>query len=135
MVSYWLLAQVRFQVSEHMDHLGDNVVDGRKNPNLGLLGALIIIVLISLILVAAAYIMYLKSPQKKYDLARPGNSLRNKVLSAEDNSSDKTTPIDAQITKAKIEALSTQLKVMAGFDSFSQYEVNDQSLGLQPVAQ
>ncbi len=102
---------------------------------IGLPAALFIIILISLVMVTAAYSMYLRSPQKKYDLARPGNSLRNKVLSAEDNSSDKTTPIDAQITKAKIEALNAQLKVMAGFDSFGQEDVNDQSLGLQSAAE
>jgi hypothetical protein len=122
-------------VSEHIIHSEDHDMNDHKKSHVSLLGALIIIVLVSLTLVTAAYIMYLESPQKKYDLARPGNSLRNKVLSAEDSSSDKTTPIDPQTTKVKIDALNVQLRVMAGFDSFGQDEINDQSLGLQPVAQ
>ena len=120
-------------MNENTVYSEDHGVHDQKKYQLGLFGALIIIVSISLIMVTAAYFMYLKSSQKKYDLARPGNSLHNKVLSAEDNSSDKTTPVDAQITKAKIKAINTQLKVMAGFDSFGQDEINDQSLSLQPI--
>ncbi len=102
---------------------------------LSLVGLLVTAVLASLVLVAIAYLMYLRNPDRKFDLARPGSPNNNAVVSIESDDSDVDSPVDAQSAKQKLDTLDREIKALSGFGTFSAQDVSDQSLNLQPSDQ
>lgn len=93
---------------------------------------LVFTVLIALIIVAISYWMYYNNPQRKYDIARPGDNEINKVLTIEDDTEDTSKPVDLTDAKQKLETLGEELKALGGFNSYGPDGLSDQSLGLQP---
>lgn len=99
---------------------------------LSLVGLLVVAVTASLMLVSIAYAMYLRSPDRKFDLARPGDPNTNAVVGIESDDADVDTPVDAQAAKKKLDSLDKEIKALSGFGTFSAQDVSDQSLNLQP---
>lgn len=93
---------------------------------------LMLIVLVALIMVGIAYWLYYQSPQRKYDIARPGDSDVNKVLTIEDDTEDITKPVDLSDAKQKLKTLDKELKALEGFNTFGPDGLSDQTLGLMP---
>lgn len=109
--------------------------EAHPRHTLSLIGLLVIAVLLSLVLVAVAYLMYLRSPNSKYDIARPGSPSDTTIVDIESNDSDTSSAVDAQAAKQKIDSLDKEIKALAGYRSFGPDDVSDQSLGLQPSDQ
>lgn len=93
---------------------------------------LTVVVFIALILVGVAYWLYYRSPQRKYDIARPGDKDVNKVLTIEDDTEDTSKPVELSDAKQKLTTLDKELKALSGFNTFGPEGLSDQSLGLQP---
>lgn len=94
-----------------------------------LIGMILLVMLVSLLLVFLSYVMYLNSDQSKYDLARPGSN-RSRVLDAEDEVLDTTSPITPEDVSQKLEALNKELKALSGYNTFGPDDLSDQNLGL-----
>lgn len=108
----------------------------RKNrwslPGLNLAGALALVIIMAGVIVAVGYILYWNNPDHKYDIARPGDKDENRTLSVEDDTTDKTSPVDAAAAKQKIDYLSKEAKALSGFSQFSADDLSDQSLQITP---
>ena len=103
-----------------------------RHLKLSLVGLLIVAVMASLALVAISYALYLRSPEHKFDLARPGNPNNNAVVGIEPDDDNTDVLVDVQAAKQKLESLDKELKALSGFGSYSSQDVSDQALGLQP---
>lgn len=104
--------------------------------SISLAGMLVLSVGVALCMVAIAYAMYYNSPQRKYDIARPGDKDINKVLNIEDNTQDDITkPVGISDARQRLDLLNKELEALNGFNSFGQDGVDDQALGLQPHEQ
>ena len=115
--------------------LAVGVMSDQHHLKLSLIGLLVVAVMSSLVLVAISYFLYLRSPDRKFDLARPGSPNVNAVASIESDDSNVDSPVDAQAAKQKLESLDKELKALSGFGTFSAQDVSDQSLNLQPSDQ
>lgn len=101
----------------------------------GLAGALVIAVTVSLLLVAVSYFMYLNSPERKYDLARPGSPTNNAVTNIDDAEGDTSKPVDATTAKKKLDSLERELRALGTYNRFDSSDLSDQNIGLQPNEQ
>lgn len=102
--------------------------------NLNLFSALLIAIAAALCIVAVAYYMYLENPNKKYDIARPGEK-DNQSLRVEDDEADTTSPATAAATKQKIEYLTKELNALNGISKFEPEDLTDQNIQLTPADQ
>jgi hypothetical protein len=98
----------------------------------GLPTALGVIIAAALVIVTAAYMMYLSDSNQKYDLARPGNAEENEALNVIDPDSDITTPVDAPAAKRKIDFLNKEINALNGMNRFNAEDLSDQNLQLLP---
>jgi hypothetical protein len=102
-----------------------NASDSSQVHSLSLKMALVIAVFISLIFVSLSYWMYLKSPNYKYDLARPDVK---KVIKVDTPISDESSPVDSAAVKKVDELINNQLNDLKGVDGFSQKALSDRTL-------
>ncbi|MCA9308835.1 hypothetical protein KC973_00505 [Candidatus Saccharibacteria bacterium] len=96
---------------------------------LNLIGMLTLVMLVSLLLVLFSYLLYLRSDQSKYDLARPGSN-RSRVLDTEDEAVDTTSPVTVEDVSKKLDALDKELRALNGYNTFGPDDLSDQNLGL-----
>ncbi len=104
----------------------------REGLNISLISMLMATIIVALILVSIAYFLYYISPERKFDLARPGNPNKNAVVDIEDIQSDSTSQVTVVDAKNKLDSFSKELKALSGYNSFDPAEINDQNIGLQP---
>lgn len=102
--------------------------------NINLTVALTIAVSTALVIVAVAYYLYLSNPNRKYDLARPGQK-DNLSLHVEDDEADTTSPATAAATKQKIEYLTKEINALGSVSKFDPDDLNDQNIQLTPAEQ
>lgn len=103
-------------------------------PRLNLFGALALAVAMAMLIVAIAYLLYLRNPNKKYDLARPGQK-DNLSLHVEDDEADTTSPATAAAAKQKIEYLTKEINALSGISRFDPEDLSDQNIQLVPADQ
>lgn len=122
-------------MSEHEDKLNDTKSDKSLLDYINLQGALAIIIVAAGFIVAAGYLMYLQNPNKKYDLARPGEKDTQSLRVPDDY--EETGPVDADSVQKKIEYLKEEIRVLGGVNSFGLEDLSDQNIGLttQPDSQ
>lgn len=101
---------------------------------LNLAGALGLAVGAACVLVAIGYLAYWNDPNRKYDLARPGEK-DNLLLKVEDEEADTTSPVTAEAAKQKIDYLKKEIKALQGVSSFEVDELSDQNIQLVPGEQ
>lgn len=106
-----------------------------NSTNISLITMLIAIIIVALILVGLSYLLYYINPQRKFDLARPGEPNTNAVVDIEDIQSDSTSPVTVIDAKNKLESFSKGLKALSGYNSFNPADIHDQNIGLQPPDQ
>ena len=94
-----------------------------------------IVLIMASIIVAAGYWLYLDSDNQKYDLARPGQKQVNKALDVEDTDADTTSPVDAPVTKRKLEYLDKEIGALKSMTDFNQADLSDQDIQLSPAEQ
>ncbi len=105
-----------------------------KLNRLSLPGALVCVIIMAGCIVAVGYFLYLQNPNKKYDLARPGQK-DNLSLHVEDDEADTTGPVTAAATKQKIEYLNKELSALNSISRFEPEDLNDQNIQLVPADQ
>lgn len=101
---------------------------------LNLFGALAIAIGAACLIVGVAYYLYLNNPNKKYDLARPGEK-DNQSLRIEDDEADTTSPATAAATKQKIEYLTKEINALSSISKFEPDDLTDQNIQLSPADQ
>lgn len=106
-------------------------VKTERGLNISLIGMLIATIIVALSLVVVAYYLYHISPQRKFDLARPGDPNKNAVVDVEDIQADTKSPVSTVDAKNKLDSLSRELKALSGFGNFDPNDINDQNVGLQ----
>ncbi len=114
------------------------VADEPKNEdraNISLIGMLMVTIVVALSLVAVSYSLYYLSPQRKFDLARPGDPNKNAVVDIEDIQADTKSPVSTVDAKNKLDSFSKELKALSGYSSFDPSDINDQNVGLQAADQ
>lgn len=117
-----------------MSETGLAIVDESKKedgPNISLIGMLIVTIFVALSLVSLSYFMYYMSPQRKFDLARPGDPNKNAVVDVEDIQADTKSPVTSIDAKNKLDSFSKELKALSGYSSFDPSDINDQNIGVQ----
>ncbi len=93
--------------------------------------ALMIVILLAGAIVVVAYALYWNSEDRKYDLARGGEEIKNQALSVEDpDAADRTSPVDAPATKQKIEYLQSEIRALGSLGKFESGDLSDQNLQL-----
>lgn len=112
--------------TKHMTVLGHPVT---------LAGALVMVVLVALLLVAISYVLYLNSPASKYDLARPGGREDNALIVERDENADTTSRVDVETVKKNLDSLQQNISALQSANDFSGQDVSNQNLGLEPSAQ
>ncbi len=100
--------------------------------NLGM--ALAIAITMAGVIVAVAYSIYWNNPNRKYDIARGGDT-DNQALSVEDEEADTTSPADAPATKQKIDYLNKEINALGSLNKFSPDDLSDQNIQLAPSDQ
>jgi hypothetical protein len=111
-----------------------NIFETIGFTTINLFGALAIAITTALCIVAVAYYMYLENPNKKYDIARPGEK-DNQSLRVEDDEADTTSPATAAATEQKIEYLTKELKALSTISKFEPEDLTDQNIQLVPTDQ
>lgn len=107
----------------------DSKIEGRTN--ISLISMLMATILVALSLVAVSYFLYYISPQRKFDLARPGDPNKNAVVDVEDIQADTKSPVSIVDAKNKLDSFSKELKALSGYSNFEPADINDQNVGLQ----
>jgi hypothetical protein len=107
---------------------------GLRFQKLNLGGALAVAIFMASCIVAVAYYMYLQNPNKKYDLARPGEK-DNQSLRVEDDEADTTSPATAAAAKQKVEYLNKEINALSGISKFESEDLTDQNIQLVPADQ
>ena len=118
-----------------MSDIEQKIVDNPKSDdglNISLIGMLMVTIAAALTLVGISYFLYYISPQRKFDLARPGDPNKNTVVDVEDIQADTTSPVTVVDAKKKLDSFSRELKALSGYNSFDPADISDQSIGLQP---
>lgn len=105
------------------------------HTRISLTGALFIAITAAGLIVAAGYLMYWNNPNRKYDLARPGNQEDNKALSVEDDEADTTSPVDEKAAKQKLDYLKKEIKALEGLGQFNPDDLSDENIQLSPAEQ
>lgn len=104
------------------------------SPRFNLAGALALAIAAALVIVAIAYALYWNNPNRKYDLARPGER-DNLSVRVEDEEADTTSPVNEAAVKQKIENLTKELNTLGGISNFDPNDLNDQLIQLAPSEQ
>lgn len=104
-------------------------------PRVGLYTALGLAISVALAIVAVAYFLYWRSPNRKYDIERGDSSHTNQALSVDDEDADTTNPVDAPAAKRKSDYLQKEIGALNGLNKFDPEDLNDQNLQLSPVQQ
>lgn len=109
----------------------DNQVTGdtHQHNSLSLKAALVILVLVSLLLVTFSYWLYTRSPNYKYDLARPGDK-KTIATDQEDAIDEGNAPIDSQAVKDTEKLINEHLEDLEAIDDFSPEPLSKKSLFL-----
>lgn len=102
--------------------------------SMSLATALVIAICTALCIVAVAYYLYLSNPNRKYDLARPGQQ-DNASLRVEDDEADTTSPATGSATQQKIEYLTKEINALSGVSKFEPDDLSDQNIQLTPADQ
>ncbi len=97
---------------------------------LSLTGALTIIIGVAVIIVAVAYALYWNDSDRKYDIARGGNTSENQALDVDDSEVDRISPVSASDTQQKLEYLQKEIDALKGIGDFDPEDVSDQNLQL-----
>ena len=100
------------------------------NSRYSLAGLLVIVIVTACAVVAIGYILYWNNPNRKYDLARGGESSENQVLNIEQTVDDRTSPVDAPDIKQKIEYLQKEITALKSIGDFNPNDVSNQNLQL-----
>lgn len=87
----------------------------------------VLIILISLLLVAASYWLYVSSERYKYDLARPDVE-REVTVNIDESTLDRESPIDAAAVKKMQKLLNDQEQSLAGLNDYSSRALSDEAL-------
>ena len=102
---------------------------------LSLLQALTIALVAASLIVIAASLLYWNHPNRKYDLARPGEKEDNNALEVNDEQADTTSPVDETAAKQKLEYLSKELKALEGLGQFNTEDLSNENIQLAPTQQ
>ena len=97
--------------------------------------AIAFFIFIACVLVAVSTMMYLRDPNRKYDIARSGESINNLALEIEDSPEDASSPVTASILQQKIDYLQKEINALSGMGDFDEDDLNDQNLHLNPLEQ
>lgn len=104
-----------------------------KLERLSLLGALFLAVGAACVIVAVAYVMYLNNPNRKYDLARPGQ--KDDQSLRVDDEADTTSPVGPASAQQKIEYLEKEVKALNSVSKFEAEDLSDSNIQLTPSEQ
>jgi hypothetical protein len=96
--------------------------------------ALAIAISAALVIVAIAHYLYLSDPNRKYDLARPGQK-DNLSLHVEDDEADTTSPATASSASQKTEYLTKEINALGSVSKFDPDDLSDQNIQLTPAEQ
>lgn len=99
-----------------------------------LFGALAIAIGAACGIVAIAYMLYWNDPNRKYDLARPGEQ-DNQSLKIEDDEADTTSPVTEKAVDNKIEYLEKEIKALNEVSTFHPEDLSDQRIQIAPSDQ
>lgn len=91
-----------------------------------------ILVCLAMLMVCVGYLVYWNSPDRKYDIARPGNNEQNKATSVEDSFENDTSPVDRAAIEKKRKFLQDEQKALKAMNNFRTPSLSDQSLHLAP---
>lgn len=104
-------------------------------PRLKLSEMLVVTIIASFLIVGLGYTLYERNPNRKYDIARPGQHDDNKVLNVEDENADTTNSVTAESAKQKLDYLRKELKGLNNIGGFSTDDLSDQNIQLTPPDQ
>ena len=100
-----------------------------------LAGALVIVVIVALFLVALSYVLYLNSPASKYDLARPGGREDKALITERDENADTTSKVDIETVEKNLNSLKQNISALQNASDFGGQDLSNQNLGLEPSTQ
>lgn len=123
-----------------MNSVADSTTEQSNPPTIlghpvGLAGAMGIVIAVALILVGISYLLYLKSPASKYDLARPDRTKSESLISSKDEDTDITSPVTKKTVENNLQSLQKNIKALQNANDFGEQDLSDQNLGLQPAAE
>ena len=124
------MAMSRFGLSSLLKKNSDKHV-----VHVNLVSAMILLILIACALVTVSTMMYLRDPNRKYDIARSGESIDNQALDIQDNSDDASSPVTASVLQQKTDYLQKEINALSGMGDFDEDDLNDQNLHLNPLEQ
>lgn len=104
-------------------------VESSEAPHnsLSLKAVLLLVILVSLILAAFSYWLYLRDPNYKYDLARP-DVKKTVKLDEEDKLVDEHSKVDEETVKGTQILVEQSLEDLNGLDSFQPAPLSDGTL-------
>lgn len=105
-----------------------------KHVRLNLFGALAIAIGAAAVIVGIAYTMYWNDSNRKYDIARGGDTA-NQALTVIDSEADTTSPVNIYAVRQKIEYINNELKALNSLNKFNVDDLSDQSIQLAPSEQ
>lgn len=113
-----------------MDKVEEESREKRWYESLNLTQATGVLILIAMMIVLAGYLIYWTSPDRKYDIARPGKNDTNKATSVEDSLENDTSAIDLSDIQRKRKFLEDEQKALQSMVNFQPTSLSDQSLRL-----
>lgn len=89
--------------------------------------ALSIIITVACLIVAVGYLTYLQNPNRKYDLARPGEKDTQNLRVPDDY--EDSGPVDAESVEKKIDYLKEEIRALEGVNAFNPEDLSDTNIG------
>lgn len=121
-------------MNEQADQVKKHWLEKLIPQNLGLFGALSVAIGAACLIVGIAYYLYFINPNRKYDLARPGEK-DNQLVRVEDDEADTTSAATAAAAQQKIEYLNREVNALNGISKFDPDDLSDQNIQLVPTEQ
>lgn len=118
------------KLESHISHEQNSNERSFRFLQLNLAGALSIVIIAATLIVVVAYSLYWNDSDRKYDIARGGKTSENQVLNLDESSVDRTSPVDSNDAKQKLEYLQQELEALRGLADFNPEDLSDQNLRL-----
>lgn len=102
---------------------------------LSLLHALALVIAAAALLVLVGYLQYWSSQNRKYDIARPGQTSESKALDVTQTESNLAIPVTIDDVDSQLQFLAEERAILEGMNKLKAANLSDQDLRLVPSQQ
>ena len=101
----------------------------KSHNSISLKTALLLAILISILFLTISYLMYIRSPKYKYDLARP-DVKKTKGIEKDEVIKEDIEPVDSETVQRVKESINSQVEDLRAVGDFSAKPLSDKALQL-----